>query len=239
MSTHHSQQMQQLSAVKSERLEHVECTRVWNFQKTDKELYVNLNRPTGFCSGASGGGWRLLSEWLICGALCLLLNVPQVKGEMTIGSIVSPTKWPELLLCYFSQRWLAPFSSAGFHTDLPRTPHPPASQWAFTSAPLNSMPTSQKWMKAEFTCRLTTSWQDKFVRTMRLSVTSAIGHGNFVHFSGVSTCYCLIMPWRRRGFERPPQGFHSNRMLCEKSTRRLQLQRYSVIQSVSKPNSLG
>lgn len=37
----------------------------------------------------------------------------------------------------------------------------------------------------------------KFVRTMRLSVASAIGHGNFVLFSGVLICYCFIMPSRR------------------------------------------
>lgn len=37
----------------------------------------------------------------------------------------------------------------------------------------------------------------KFVRTTRLSVTSAIGHGNFVRFSGVLICYCFITPSRR------------------------------------------
>lgn len=36
----------------------------------------------------------------------------------------------------------------------------------------------------------------KFVRTTRLSVTSAISHGNFVRFSGVLNCYCFITPSR-------------------------------------------
>lgn len=37
----------------------------------------------------------------------------------------------------------------------------------------------------------------KFVRTMRLIVTSATGHGNFAHFSDVLICYCLVTAWRR------------------------------------------
>lgn len=36
----------------------------------------------------------------------------------------------------------------------------------------------------------------KCVRTTRLSVTSTIGHGNFVSFSGVLIRYCSIMPSR-------------------------------------------
>ena len=37
----------------------------------------------------------------------------------------------------------------------------------------------------------------KFVRTTGLSVTRAIGHGNFVRVSGVMICYCFITPSRR------------------------------------------
>lgn len=65
----------------------------------------------------------------------------------------------------------------------------------------------------------------KFVRTTRLSVTSAISHGNFVCFSGVLNCYCFITPSRGgEDFESMPQGVFSNRILSpQKSTWRLWL----------------
>lgn len=64
----------------------------------------------------------------------------------------------------------------------------------------------------------------KFVRTMRLSVTSAIDHGNFVRFSGVLICYCFITPSKRQAFESLPRGVFSNRVLSpQKSTWRLRL----------------
>lgn len=105
-------------------------------------------------------------------------------SEMTMASIV-----------ILSQRLLAPFSSAGFHTDLQTTFHLPGSEGAFTWLPLNSMPTRQKRM-GSFHMLFDNALSGKFVRTPRLSVTSDIGHGNFVRFSGVLICYCFTMPSR-------------------------------------------
>lgn len=50
----------------------------------------------------------------------------------------------------------------------------------------------------------------EFVETTRLSVTSAIGLGNFVRFLGVLICYCFITLSRGGSM---PQGVPSNRTL--------------------------
>lgn len=127
-----------------------------------------------------------------------------------------------------SQRWLAPFSSAGFHGWPPDNPSSSwASQGAFTWPRLNSVPdetrVNEKSSGAWETLPFDDALSGKFVRTTRLSVTSAIGHGNFVLFSGVLICYCFITPSRRgEDFESAPRGaFHNRTLSPQKSTWRL------------------
>ena len=80
--------------------------------------------------------------------------VSVVGAKCTIGSKVRWQLGPlsclrndQASIVPLSQRLLAPFSSAGFHTDLQTTSHRVGSQGVFTWLPLNFMPTTQKWMR--------------------------------------------------------------------------------------------
>ena len=88
--------------------------------KTQAEFYINLNKPMNLTPLGDTVWKETLSTWLICGSLWLLLNVPEVKGEMTIGSIVLPLKWPRLLLYHFPRDCWRPSALQVSNAD-PRT----------------------------------------------------------------------------------------------------------------------
>lgn len=66
---------------------------------------------------------KMLTVWFTRGSKWLLLNVPQVKGDGTIGSIVWLLRWPGLLLSHFPRD--------GWRPPLCRFSHwPPHNLWS-------------------------------------------------------------------------------------------------------------
>lgn len=115
----------------------------FHIYETHRELNTNLNKHINLASKASV--WKkALSTWFICGLKWLLLNVPQVKGEKTICSIVLPLKWPRPPLYRFPRDCWRP-SALQVSTLTSKQPFVlQTHRELFTWLPLNSMPTRQK-----------------------------------------------------------------------------------------------
>lgn len=110
---------------------------------TQHKLYTDLNRPR-----LSGQWWEVdIPTWLICGCKGLVLNVPKVKGGMTIGPIVFTLKWPRPLLYRFPRDCWRPSAPQVSTLTSGRPLITAGSQGALTGRPFNSIPTRQKWMR--------------------------------------------------------------------------------------------